>query len=182
MHARSRLARRSGNRAVTFLVATGLALIAASATMASDYKAGDLTLKQVWSRATPGGAKVGAGYLTIHNGGTQPDRLVRADAEISGHMEIHEMKMDGGIMRMRPLKDGLLIPPGKTVSLKPGGYHLMFMNLKSPIKQGKPFKATLEFKKAGKVEVGFEVAPIGAAKPAGSHAGSHSDSGKSKSE
>lgn len=182
MHGRSRLARRSAKCALTFLAATGLALMAASVTVANEYKTGDLTLKQVWSRATPGGAKVGAGYLTIHNGGTQADRLVRANAAISGHMEIHEMNMDGGIMRMRPLKDGLLIPPGETVSLKPGGYHLMFMNLKSPIKQGRPFKATLEFEKAGKMEVSFEVAPIGAAKPAGSHSGSHTDPGKSKSE
>ena len=90
-----------------------------------EVKAGDLVITQAWSRATPSGAKIGGGYLTIENKGSAPDRLVGGSADIAGKVEVHEMAMNNGVMTMRPLDKGLAIDPGKTVKLAPGGYHLM---------------------------------------------------------
>src|SRR5450631_1185393 len=117
------------------------------------------------SRATPGGAKVGGGYLTIENKGSTPDRLIGGSADVAGKVEIHEMAMNNGVMTMRPLDKGLTIEPGKTVKLAPGGYHLMMSDLKSPLKRGDKLPVTLEFEKAGKVTVSFDVQGIGAPGP-----------------
>ena len=103
-----------------------LALCAAPAA-ADDVKAGDLVISQAWSRATPGGAKVAGGYLTIENKGTVADKLVSVSADIAGKAEVHEMAMDNGVMKMRLLDKGLVIDPGKTVKFAPGGYHLMML-------------------------------------------------------
>jgi len=129
---------------------------------AQQFKAGSIEVDQPWSTATPGGASVAAGYMTIKNTGTEPDRLTGASSAVAGKVEVHEMTMDNGVMRMRPLASGLEIKPGQTVQLKPNSFHLMLENLKEPIQQGKPFKATLMFAKAGAVDVNFAVAPLGA--------------------
>jgi copper(I)-binding protein len=134
---------------------------------AEEVKAGDLVISQAWSRATPGGAKIGGGYLTIENKGTAADRLIGGSGDISAKVELHEMKMDNGVMTMRPLDKGLAIEPGKTVKLAPGGYHLMLLDLKSPLKQGDKVPVTLEFEKAGKVKLTFDVQALGAQAPAG---------------
>jgi periplasmic copper chaperone A len=134
---------------------------------ADEVKAGDLVITQGWSRATPGGAKVGGGYLTIENKGAAPDRLIGGSADIAGKVEVHEMTMTNGVMKMRPLDKGLAIEPGKTVKLAPGGYHLMMFDLKSPLKQGDKLPVTLEFEKAGKVTVSLDVQGVGAQAPAG---------------
>jgi uncharacterized protein YcnI/copper(I)-binding protein len=126
------------------------------------YTIGDLKVNSPWTRATPGGAKIAGGYLTITNTGKEPDRLVSATTAVADHAEIHEMSMTGGVMKMRPLPDGLTIKPGETVALKPGGYHMMFMGLKQPLKQGDTMKVTLVFEKAGKLDVAFTVGGIGA--------------------
>jgi copper(I)-binding protein len=129
--------------------------------LAHDYTAGSIHVEHPWSRETPKGAKVAGGYFVIENKGTTPDRLIGGSAEIAGRFEIHEMKMDNGIMRMRELEKGIEIAPGKTVKLAPGGYHVMLMDLKKAPKQGESFMGTLVFEKAGKMEVKFVVAPIG---------------------
>lgn len=134
---------------------------------AQEIKAGDLVISQAWSRATPGGAKVAGGYLTIENKGSTPDRLIGGSADVAGKFEIHEMAVSNGVMTMRPLEKGLAIDPGKTVKLAPGGYHLMLMDLKSPLKQGDQVPVTLEFAKAGKVKLSFDVQGVGARGPAG---------------
>jgi copper(I)-binding protein len=134
---------------------------------ADEVKAGDLVITQAWSRATPGGAKIGGGYLTIENKGSAPDRLIGGSADIAGKVEVHEMTMNNGVMTMRPLDKGLTIEPGKTVKLAPGGYHLMMFDLKAPLKQGDKLPVTLEFEKAGKVTVSLEVQGVGAQAPAG---------------
>jgi copper(I)-binding protein len=126
------------------------------------FKLGDLMVTSPWTRATPGGAKIAGGYLKITNNGTSADRFVGAKSEPTDHVEIHEMSMSDGIMKMRPLPDGLEIKPGETVELKSGGYHLMFMDLKQPLKQGDSFKATLQFKNAGSLDVNFNVNALGA--------------------
>jgi copper(I)-binding protein len=133
---------------------------------AEDIKAGDLVISQAWSRATPSGAKVGGSYLTIENKGTAPDRLIGASSDASGSIQVHEMSMTNGTMKMRPVDGGLTIDPGKTVKLAPGGYHLMMMDLKNPLKQGDKLAITLEFEKAGKVPVSFDVMGVGAQGPA----------------
>jgi periplasmic copper chaperone A len=133
-----------------------------SSAIAHDYTVGSIYIDHPWSRATPKGASVAGGYAVIENGGTAPDRLLGGTSAIAGRVEVHEMTMDGGIMKMRPLAGGLEIAPGKRVKLEPGGNHLMFFDLKTPPAEGKPFKATLVFERAGKVEVEFAVEGLGA--------------------
>lgn len=158
-----------------------LALAALSAAMfaapvrADDVKAGDLVISQAWSRATPGGAKVAGGYLTIENKGAAADRLVSVSADIAGKAEIHEMAMDNGVMKMRPLDKGLVIDPGKTVKLAPGGNHLMLQELKGPFKQGDKVPLTLQFENAGKVAVSLDVQAVGAPAPGGAGHSGHMD-------
>src|SRR5262249_49497529 len=132
---------------------------------AEDVKAGDLVISQAWSRATPSGAKVGGSYLTIENKGTAADKLIGASSDAAGSVQGQQMGMNGGTMKMRPVEGGLTIDPGKTVKLAPGGHHLMMMDLKSPLKQGDKLAVTLEFEKAGKVQVSFDVMGVGAQGP-----------------
>jgi periplasmic copper chaperone A len=154
--------------------ATMLACLLAAPARAEEVKAGDLVITQTWSRATPGGAKIGGGYLTIENKGSAPDRLIGGSADVADKIQIHAMTMNNGVMTMRPLDNGLTIEPGKTVKLAPGGYHLMMLDLKSPLKQGDKVPVTLEFEKAGKVKLSLDVQGVGAQAPAGAgHAGGH---------
>ena len=147
---------------------------------AEEVKAGDLVISQAWSRATPGGAKVAGGYLTIENKGTMPDRLVGGSGDLAAKVEVHEMAVNNGVMTMRPLDQGLAIEAGKTVKLAPGGYHLMLMDLKNPLKQGDKVPVTLEFEKAGKVNLSLDVQGVGAQAPAGmDHSGGHMEMKKS---
>ena len=125
------------------------------------FKLGDLPVTSPWTRATPGGSKIAGGYLKITNNGTAPDRFVGAKSDTSDRVEIHEMSMSDGVMKMRPLPNGLEIRPGETVELKSGGYHLMFMDLKQPLKPGDTFEAKLQFEKAGSLDVNFSVRALG---------------------
>jgi copper(I)-binding protein len=148
----------------------GIALLVASAAAPAcgeEVKAGDLVITQAWSRATPGGAKIGGGYLTIENKGSTPDRLIGGSGDVASKIEVHEMSMKNGVMTMRPLDNGLTIEPGKTVKLAPGGFHLMLFDLKAPLKQGDKVPVTLEFEKAGKVTLSLDVQGLGAQGPAG---------------
>jgi copper(I)-binding protein len=135
--------------------------IAAANTTASVVKSGTLTIEQPWSRATPGGAKVGGGYVRITNTGQTEDRLIGGSFSLAGRVEVHEMRMEGDVMRMKPVEGGLAIKPGGTVELRPGGYHLMFMDLKEPLKEGQTVKGTLVFEKAGAVELEYSVRSMG---------------------
>jgi periplasmic copper chaperone A len=150
-----------------FVFAALIAGVFATSVRAEDVKAGDLVITQAWTRATPGGARTGGGYLTIENKGSAPDRLIGASADGAGKVEVHEMAMNDGVMKMRPVEGGLTIDPGKTVKLAPGGYHLMMMDLKAPLKQGEKLPLTLQFEKAGKVAVTLDVQGIGAPAPGG---------------
>src|SRR5437868_12200795 len=143
-----------------FLPALLLAVLATSA-QAYDYQIGPIAIDHPWTRATPKNAPVAGGYMKITNTGTTPDRLVGGSTEVAKRFEIHEMKMDGGVMKMRELKDGLEIPPGATVELKPGSYHIMMMNLSRPLAKGEKVKGSLTFEKAGKVDVEFTVEALG---------------------
>jgi copper(I)-binding protein len=146
-----------------------LLAVGAPAASAADYHAGALDISGPWSRATPKGAPVAVGYLTIKNTGTTADRLIGGSSEAAAKVEVHEMTMDNGIMKMRPITGGLEIKPGESVELKPQGLHLMFIKPKNPLKQGDHVKATLEFEKAGKVEVDFDVTGMGGPPPGHGH-------------
>ena len=152
----------------SILVAAIFALIA-NAASAHDYKAGSLEIKHPWSRATPKGAAVAAGYMTITNKGTEADRLVGGSTSAAGKFEMHEMTMDNGVMKMRPQPNGIELKPGQVVEFKPGSYHLMFVGLKQPLEKGKRVKGTLVFEKAGRVEVEYAVEAIGATLAAADH-------------
>ena len=152
-------------RVLTALVAAAAAP-AALAQDAPNAVAGNLVIENAFTRPTPAGATVGVGYMTITNNGSAPDRLVSVNSDISAKTEIHEMKMENGVMEMREMPNGLEIPAGATVSLKPGGDHIMFMDLKRPIKAGDIIHATLGFENAGKTEIGFRAAAsLGAMAP-----------------
>src|SRR5205085_3638701 len=150
---------------VSIACASLIAILLATSLRADEVKAGDLVITQAWSRATPGGAKIGGGYLTIENKGSQPDRLIGGSADVADRVQLHEMAVSNGVMTMRPLEKGLVIAPGKTVKLAPGGYHLMLVDLKRPLKQGDKLPVTLEFETAGNVKLSLEVQGIGAQGP-----------------
>lgn len=144
------------------------AIVFSSAAHAYDYKVGALEIDHPWSRAVPKGATVAAGYVTIRNTGSEPDRLMGGSTPVASKFIVHEMSMDKGVMRMRPVQGGLEIKPGETVELKPQSSHIMMMGLKQPIEKGRPFKGSLVFEKAGEVEVDFAVEGVGGA-PAAAH-------------
>ena len=139
-----------------------LKVAAPAAAAAPAYRVGALVVEAPWSRATPGGAKVAGGYMRITNAGTEADRLVGGSLPAAARFAVHEMSMQGEVMRMRPLETGLEIKPGATVELKPGGYHIMFMDLTEPLKEGQTLKGTLLFEKAGAVTVEYAVRGIAA--------------------
>ncbi|MCO5063143.1 MAG: copper chaperone PCu(A)C [Rhizobiaceae bacterium] len=139
---------------------------------AHEYKAGAIEIGHPWSRATPAGAKVAAGYLTLKNEGGEADRLVAVTGEISPKAQIHEMAVDAkGVMTMRELAAGIEIPAGGTVELKPGSFHLMFMGIERPLKEGERFKGSLTFEKAGEVDVEFAVESMGGSMDHNAHGG-----------
>ena len=144
-------------------ICTLLVLPWAAPASAQDYKLGALEIATPWTRATAATAKSGGGFVTITNKGTTADRLIAARSPASLKVEIHEMKMDGQVMRMRELANGLEIPPGATVTLKPGGFHIMFMELKAPLVKDAKVPVTLVFEKAGSIDVDFKVEAVGAA-------------------
>lgn len=132
---------------------------------ATDYDVGTIHISQPWARATPKGAAAGAGYMTITNKGTAPDRLNCVSDDASKDCQVHSMVMEGGVMKMRPVQGGLEIKPGETVTLQPGGYHVMFVGLTHPLVQGQTVKAKLKFDHAGTVDVEYPIAGIGAPAP-----------------
>lgn len=119
-------------------------------------------IDQAWARATPEGASVGAGYLKIRNTSGSDDKLIGAKTNASDTTEIHEMKMDGDVMKMRRVEIGVPVAAGGEIELKPGGLHLMLLNLKSPLAEGSTIDGELEFEKAGKVPFKLDVRAIGA--------------------
>lgn len=146
------------------LLAAALVLSALPAA-AHDYKLGTLEIATPWTRATAPTAKAGGGFMTITNRGNVADRLIAARSTASAKVEIHEMRMDGNVMRMRELEKGLEISPGATVSLKPGGFHIMFMELKAPFAVNGSVPLTLVFEKAGSIDIEMKVEAMGAGAP-----------------
>ena len=148
-----------------FFLAIALAVCAGDA-IAGDYSVGTIQIGNPWTRATPKGASVAGGYMTISNKGSAPDRLVGGSAAVAAQFQVHNMTMEQGVARMRPMGAGLEIKPGETVELKPGSFHVMLMGLKQPLEKGQKIKGTLEFEKAGKVEIEYTVEALGTTAPA----------------
>lgn len=120
-----------------------------------------VNIEKPWARATVPGATVGGGFLTVMNQGAAPDRLIGASSPVAARTEMHEMAMEKDIMRMREVK-GIDVPAHGRVELKPGGFHLMFQQLKAPLKEGQKIPVTLKFEKAGEVKVELAVGSLGA--------------------
>lgn len=145
----------------TLAVAAAFALTSPAA-IAMEMTHGDLVLEGTWTRATPPKAKAGGGFVTITNKGAADDRLVSAASPVAKRVEIHEMAVTDGVMKMRELENGLAIPAGETVALKPGGFHIMFMMLNQPFKMGEKVPVTLTFEKGGEVQIQLDVQKMGA--------------------
>ncbi|MFZ1909270.1 MAG: copper chaperone PCu(A)C [Burkholderiales bacterium] len=127
---------------------------------------GKLEIERPWARATPPGASVGGGYVTVRNAGGAADKLIGASSPAADHVELHVMSMDNGVMRMRQVPS-FKVPAHGELTLKPGGNHLMFLGLKHPFEQGAKVPVKLKFEKAGTVEVELDVASMGASRPMG---------------
>ena len=123
---------------------------------------GDLELTAAFARATLPNAPVAGGYVTVTNTGQEADRLVSAQSSFSPDVQIHEMAVVNDVMQMRQLPEGLEIPAGETVTLAPGGLHMMFMNISAPFVEGETVPVTLVFEKAGEVEIALAVQAFGA--------------------
>lgn len=144
-----------------------------SAKAANEGIIGTIKVEGAWTRATADGAKVGAGYLTLTNEGPEADVLVAVETDIAGKSEVHDMTMsDQGVMQMRRM-DSLELPAGGSVALKPGGMHLMFLDLKQPLTAGATLKVKLTFKSGASGEVSLPVRPIGGDADPKAHDHSH---------
>jgi len=141
------------------LASAALLLAAAVPTFAQSTS---IHIDKPWARATPAGAKTGAAYMTIDNKSGQPDRLTGASSDVAKTLQIHEMKVVDGVMKMREIPGGLPVPAGGSVTLKPGGYHVMLIGLNKALKKGEKFPLTLVFEKAGKVSIEVPVESVGA--------------------
>jgi hypothetical protein len=134
-------------------------------TSVKEFTIGPIKITQPWTRVTPDASTVAGGFMKITNTGTVPETLTGGSALISHRFEVHEMVMDQGVMKMRELRPGLVIKPGETITLRPGSYHVMFIDLKQQIKLGQPFKGTLVFAKAGTLEIEYAIEPFGTRVP-----------------
>ncbi len=151
---------RSGLSSLTFRLALGAAVIFTSFFNVNPGMAetiGDISISKNWIRATPPAAKTGGGFLVISNSGSHEDTLTAVEFTGAKKTEIHKMKIEKDVMKMRPLKGGIKIPAGETIVLKPGGFHLMFMGLKSRLKDGQNFPIKLIFANAGEITMNFPV-------------------------
>lgn len=135
-----------------FIAAVVAAMALCPDVAAHDYEFHSLRIDHPFSRATPPGARSGGVFLTIENIGAAPDRLLSVSSPVAGVVELHEMRLDAGVMRMRSIP-AMEVKPGEKLELKPGGYHVMLTELKQPLKVGDRFPLFLGFEKAGSVEV-----------------------------
>lgn len=134
---------------------------------------GAVRIEHPWSRATPAGATAGVAYMTIENGSNAEDRLTGVSSNVAAATEIHEMKTADGVMKMRAVSDGLAVPAHGSVALKPGGYHVMMIGLKKPLKAGETVILTLDFAKAGKIQVSAPVMDLTSTGPKMDHMKMH---------
>lgn len=145
---------RSGILVAGLLLTCPVMPVVAAAPQAAT--AATVSVSDPWIRLPPPAANVAAGYAQLHNGGGA-DRLVSASAPAFAEVQIHAMRMDGEVMRMEALADGLPLPNGQTVALQPGGYHLMLLKPKRPLSAGQTVRVTLQFARSAPQVVEFSV-------------------------
>ncbi|MCW2382477.1 MULTISPECIES: copper chaperone PCu(A)C [unclassified Sphingobium] len=145
---------------IPILIAAGFAAALVAPATAQGVKKDGLTIDRPWARETARGQSAGGGFLAITNSARTDERLTGGSTPVATRVEIHSMSMEGGVMRMRPLKNGLPVAAGGSVALKPGGFHIMFMGLKRPLVRGETIPVTLDFARAGKVQVSFAVEAV----------------------
>jgi copper(I)-binding protein len=154
------------NKGLVFAVATvcvSATLMLSSQVYAQVLKVDAVSISDAYTRATVAGQKVAGGFLKIQNKGNTPDQLISASSPSAGDVQLHEMAMEGNVMKMRQVKD-IAVPANGSVELKPGGYHLMFLDLKGPFVAGETIPVKLKFSKSGDVEVKLPVNAAGAMK------------------
>jgi len=154
----------------TMMFAALLAMATTAGCARQDHqRQGEVEVSVAWARATPPGAPVAGGFLTVRNRGTADERLLAVESGSAQRVEIHEVRHEDGMARMRQVEDGLPVPAGQTVVLEPGGYHLMFIQPVKAFEAGDRIAATLVFEKAGRLPVQFEVRPLAAMAPEADH-------------
>ncbi|MFT3987667.1 copper chaperone PCu(A)C [Aestuariivirga sp.] len=136
---------------------TAASLLSIGKGYAHEIKIGEIVIEHPWAREAPMAAGVMAGFMKIKNEGKTDDRLIKATLELAPKVQLHDMKMEGDVMKMFELPGGIAIPAGKTVELKPKSLHVMFMDMTEHPKQGAEIKGTLVFEKAGTVSIDYEV-------------------------
>jgi hypothetical protein len=150
-----------GNEHMRYLIAAVMVVLGSwTAVAAQTTASGNISVEHAWARASPKGAPNGVTYLTLVNKGADADRLVGASSPVAENIRIHEEKTEDGVSKMRQL-EGIDLPPGSTVMLKPSGIHLM-MTLKQQLQEGQTFPLTLTFEKAGTVEITIKIGTVGA--------------------
>jgi len=150
-----------------YLLKSAFAAVLVASTLPAFAQNPSITVQDPYARATPAGAKTGAIYMMINNKASTPDRLTGAASDVAAQVEVHEMSMDNGIMKMREVAGGLAIPAGGSVTLKPGGYHVMLIGLKKPLAPGDSVPLTLKFEKAGDVSLTVPVKAMDASQKSG---------------
>jgi copper(I)-binding protein len=141
---------------VTICAAIGIAV--SGLAVAQNASVGSIKIEHAYTRATAPGQQVAGGFLKIENKGAA-DQLVAASSPVAGEVQLHEMAMEGNVMKMRQVKD-ISVPANSEVELKPGGLHIMFMNIKAPLAAGETVPVKLKFAKAGEVEVKMPVKAV----------------------
>jgi len=144
-------------RKFAFIAALGLCT--AGSAWAKDYKVGQIEIDDVWVRASAPGQSNGAGYMDIDKDAKTEDRLLSVSSEAAERVELHTVLTENGVSKMRQVEGGIVVPADAEVKLSPGGYHVMFIKLRAPFKDGATVPATLKFEKAGEVAVQFKVKP-----------------------
>lgn len=146
-------------RFVQVLAGFALSLFSLHAAMADDYNFGSMALDDLWVRASVPGQVNGAGYLEIENKGEAADKLIAVESTASKRIELHTIINENGVAKMREVEGGIPVPAKGKTNLKPGGYHVMFIQLNGPFKVGEKVDAVMKFEKAGAVNVQFKVKP-----------------------
>lgn len=147
------------NTLLNALLVAVMGLGCAGYVLAQNAKVGSLQIENAYTRSTVPGQMAAGGFMKVENKGSV-DLLVSASSPVAGEVQLHEMSMEGNVMKMRQVKD-IPVPAGGAIELKPGGMHLMFMNIKSPLVAGETIPVKLKFAKAGEVEVKFPVNAMG---------------------
>lgn len=159
---------------IRIFAAAVAAILLATPTAAHELTVGTIEITDLWTRATPPGAQAAGGFLTLTNTGTEPDRLIAVSTPVAARGELHEMAVNDGVMTMRQV-EAIEIPPGETVTLAPGGFHLMFIGMSEPLSEGGVVPVTLTFEAGGAIETYLHVVGVGAMAPEGAHGGNHGE-------